>query len=109
MHWKTRFGVSMCMGITAISSILLCGMGSSGQISTDTTTQKSVSQHASADTGYCLRNCNGWIGVYLGEELIQCTEISVDTLRIGDQQMLEKGIHTESWNELLLLLEDFGS
>ena len=110
MHWKTRFGISLCTGVAAVSSILLCGMTTADRIPTESSAPQSSAKSASdVNTEYCLRNYNGWIGVYQGDDLLYCSEILVDTLPASDQTMLETGIQTESWDKLLLLLEDFGS
>jgi len=61
---------------------------------------------------YILRDSDGYIGVYLPgkasspEEL---TAIPVSELRASDQKLLKEGIPVSSRDELLQLLEDFGS
>ena len=111
MHWKTKYRISVCMVVAAVSSVLLCGLLPADRASADNTAeqQQPITQTAPVDNRYCLRNCNGWIGIYQGEELIRCTEIPVDSLRNSDRLLLDEGIHTDSWDDLLMLLEDFGS
>ena len=110
MHWKTKFRISICMFIAAVSSILLCGILPSDRASADSIIeQQPISQEESVDNYYYLRDYNGRIGVYQGEKLLQCTEIPVSSLRNSDQLLIEKGISTDSWDDLLMLLEDFGS
>ena len=99
------------MLIAATGSVLLAGLVPSDRASADNAVEQQhpIAQTETVDNRYCLRNCNGWIGIYQGEELLRCTEIPVNSLRNNDQLMLEKGIHTDSWDDLLMLLEDFGS
>lgn len=114
MHWRTRFGISLCAGAAAAGSILLCGMAPSAPISAESAESAApqpavVSQDRGSAAVYSLRSYNGWIGVYQGETLVYCSDILVDTLPNSDRSILERGIETESWDEVLLLLEDFGS
>lgn len=111
MHWKTKYRISICMVVAAIGSILLCGLLPADRVSADSTpkTVPSTTQTAPVDNRYCLRSCNGWIGIYQGEELLRCTEIPVSSLRNSDRLLIEKGIRADSWDDLLMLLEDFGS
>ena len=110
MHWRTRFGIILCAGAAAAGSLLLCGMASPAPISTESVVhQTSAPQETSNPTVYSLRSYNGWIGVYQGETLLYCSEVLVDTLPISDRRILDAGIETESWEKVLLLLEDFSS
>lgn len=111
MHWKTKYRISVCMAAAAAGSVILCGLFPADRAVADNTAADSppAVQAEPADTRYYLRDYNGWIGVYQGEELLHCTEISVDSLRNRDRLLLEEGIQTDSWDELLLLLEDLGS
>jgi hypothetical protein len=65
-----------------------------------------------ADNGYLLRAYNGHIAVFYGEikdsPAIETT-IEVETLRAVDREKLEKGIQARSYDDVLQLLEDFGS
>lgn len=110
MHWKARLGISLCAAAVALSSILLCGMTPTEQISAETEAVPPAAEAAlETGTAYSLRNYKGWIGIYHGEELLCCSEILVDTLPDSDRTLLETGIEAQSWDNLLLLLEDFSS
>ena len=110
MHWRIRFGIILCAGAAAVGSLLLCGMASPAPISTESVVQQtSAPQETNDPTVYSLRSYNGWIGVYQGDTLVYCSEILVDTLPISDRHILDTGIETESWDKVLLLLEDFSS
>lgn len=64
------------------------------------------------DNGYWLRSFNGHIAVYYQKEddspMIETT-IDVEGLRAVDRTMLEAGIGADSYEDVLKLLEDFGS
>jgi hypothetical protein len=64
------------------------------------------------DAAYILRDCDGYIGVYTPGKLRtpqDVTDIEVSRLRESDRKLLEEGIPVSSRDELLTLLEDFGS
>jgi hypothetical protein len=65
-----------------------------------------------AENGYTLKAYNGHIAVFYGDikdsPAIE-TAIDVDTLRAVDRDKLDAGIVVESYDEVLKLLEDFGS
>ena len=69
-------------------------------------------QEAQAVSGYTLRAYNGHIAVFYGDNsgspVIE-TAIDVNTLRAVDKEKLEAGIIVDSYNDVLKLLEDFGS
>ncbi len=61
---------------------------------------------------YFLKNCDGFVAVYRGAsgrtpETVTAIEVSL--LRAADRAMLERGIPVADRQELLTLLEDFGS
>lgn len=62
---------------------------------------------------YLLRACGDYVGVFdlsQGKEtLVTVTEIPLAGLRLQDRSALESGIAVNTREELLLLLEDFGS
>jgi hypothetical protein len=61
---------------------------------------------------YWLRAFNGHISVFFSEEdevpSVETT-IDIDTLRAVDREKLEKGIEAPTYEDVLKLLEDFGS
>lgn len=71
-------------------------------------------QETGAPAGrYLLRGCGDYVGVFdlsAGREtLVTVTDIPLAGLRAQDREALEAGMTVESREELLLLLEDFGS
>jgi hypothetical protein len=63
-------------------------------------------------SGYWLRAYDGHIAVYdnqSSDKPIIETTIDVDSLRTVDKAMLSNGIEAESYEDVLKLLEDFGS
>ncbi len=63
-------------------------------------------------TSYWLREYNGHIAVFFssGDETPAIeTTIEVDSLRDIDQEMLKNGIEAATYEDVLKLLEDFGS
>lgn len=61
---------------------------------------------------YWLRAFNGHIAVFFdgdAEKPAIETTIDVDTLRDYDRQLLENGIEAKTYEDVLKLLEDFGS
>ena len=65
-----------------------------------------------SDNSYWLRPYNGCIAVYSNKEdkfpVIETT-IDVEGLRAVDKEKIEKGIEAQSYEDVLKLLEDFGS
>lgn len=65
-----------------------------------------------SDNRYWLRSYNGHIAVYNHKEdaspMIETT-IDVEGLRVVDRTMLESGVGANSYEDVLKLLEDFGS
>lgn len=68
-----------------------------------------MAETLSSEKIYMLRDLNGFIAVYVNGELEMVTDIPVALLRGVDQAELEKGIKVNSYEELLKLIEDFGS
>ncbi len=60
---------------------------------------------------YWLRAYNGHIAVFFGDTDAPAIEttIKVESLRDVDRQKLEQGIEAASYEDVLKLLEDFGS
>ncbi len=64
------------------------------------------------EPAYLLREVDGRLCVFLageGDSPILVTAISSDRLRRADREALHRGLPANDWEELLLLLEDFGS
>ena len=62
-----------------------------------------------APEGYVLTGADGMIGVFRNGELILRTDVRLDGLRVGDRALVEEGIRSDSYEEILRLLEDFGA
>ena len=65
-----------------------------------------------SDNSYWLRSYNGHIAVYSDKAEVSPaieTTIDVEGLRAVDKEMLDKGIEANSYEDVLKLLEDFGS
>lgn len=61
-------------------------------------------------TAFVLREAGGVIGVYTDDGyLIRLTEVRVDHLPEQDRQRLHDGIRSESWKDILSLLQDYGA
>lgn len=59
--------------------------------------------------GYLLTRYGDGIGVYRGEELILSVPVNVEGLRDVDRELIANGIETQSYDDVLKLLEDFGA
>ena len=57
--------------------------------------------------GYILAAAEGNIGVYRGGELIMRTDVRLEGLRRGDRELIEAGIHAETYEDVMKLLQDF--
>lgn len=65
---------------------------------------------SAAAEGYVLRELGGKLAVYATSgELLMVTGIPTSSLRETDRLAVEKGITAASWEEIIKLLEDFGS
>ena len=79
-----------------------------GSMSTVTDTMGSVSEPQSAS--FYAKTVNGRIGIYTEDGyLVRLLELNVATLPDGERAALEKGIFKDSWEELLALLQDYGT
>ncbi len=59
--------------------------------------------------GYILTAAEGTIGLYRDGELILRTDVPLAGLRETDRVQVEAGIRLETFEEALMLLEDFGA
>lgn len=59
--------------------------------------------------GYILTSVEGTVGVLRDGELILRTGLRVESLRAADRALVENGIHSDSFDEILMLLEDLGA
>ena len=63
----------------------------------------------STDEGYVLTRYGDGIGVFRQGELVLEVPVNVDSLRGVDKELIEKGIGSLSYEDILKLLEDFGA
>jgi len=90
------------------ASFLLTGliMGSGNNVNA------AVTQAPEGQARYTLKEHNGFIAVFCddiyGEPMIE-TDISTAMLRTVDKEKLASGINADSYEQILSLLEDFGS
>lgn len=58
---------------------------------------------------FYIREVNGKIGIFCneGQQLIRTLNVNVATLPQSDREKLKKGIRVNSWNELVLLIQDY--
>ncbi len=64
---------------------------------------------AADKNGYYLSVNEGYVSVFYNDDVIYTSDIKADSLRSIDREMLEAGIKAESYEEVLQMLEDFGS
>lgn len=97
--------MAACLGAYAVRSVT----ADSGKEPPDYYIEEEAGPENAA---YILRDCDGYIGVYTPGKLRtpqDVTDIEVSRLRESDQKLLKEGIPVSSRDELLTLLEDFGS
>ena len=58
---------------------------------------------------YLIARYGDKVGVYLDGELLYTEDIDVSGLRAADRQLLENGIGTDSYEDVLKLMEDLNS
>lgn len=59
--------------------------------------------------GYVLTDAGGEIGVYRDGELILRTGVRLEGLRDVDRELVKAGIQSDSYEDILILLEDLGA
>ena len=104
----------MCCAVFFSSFFLTGVILSAGATSEDETAGGyAFTAYAPEDTAiYILRTFNGNIAIFYGEfqnEPAIETEIKVEKLRAVDRALLDAGIEVEKYEDVLKLLEDFGS
>lgn len=102
---KVIFKIFVCAVMIAaaviFSSMALSSNGNSAQPA-----------EAASDAAYILREWNGYIGIFYANDLkkpFSVTDIQIATLRENDRQMLSVGIEADTQEQLMRLLEDYGS
>lgn len=69
----------------------------------------SVTLADTSETGYIMRETDGFIGLYEGDSEIpyQMLDVLVDELPESDRELLRRGIEVKSKEELNALIEDY--
>ncbi|HHU22064.1 MAG TPA: hypothetical protein GXZ52_01390 [Clostridiales bacterium] len=114
MKTKIRIGLSCFLIVAAIvSAISALALESKESIKNQNfTVSESHEEDTGAKEGFILKEYEGYIGIFSpGFEKIPITvtDIEVSTLREADKELLAAGIYTSSREEMMQLLEDFGS
>lgn len=105
----------LCVCVFGGSAALSARLSGASAESTQDAEVYTVEENISADNDDCeflLMEYNGKICVYTGEERtspIMITDIDAESLRSADRELFKNGIGAADREELLALLEDFGS
>lgn len=105
MQLKYRLGACILMAAAAA----LCASYTVADLRTPSTPAAVTAAPEQTDYTLCARN--GYLAVLdpeLGEKPV-ITDIALNTLREADRRLIETGLHVETREELLSLLEDLGS
>jgi len=58
---------------------------------------------------YTIKEFNGNIAVFEGDELIRSVDVDLETFRAEDRELLKKGIEVKTREEMAQVLEDYSS
>ncbi len=103
---KSRVKVYICSALAVLALVSAATAGA---------TARGVGQSAGFDgngSGYMLRELNGYVAVYFegfDKAPAAVTDIELQQLPEADREALADGLHVNSREELLMLLEDLGS
>ena len=98
--------------------LIVCAAAAAGMLIPAAATAKNINTEAAAaaETAesravYTLRSCGNAVSVFSSDEQVPImqTDINLSSLRKADREMLREGITVESYNDIMSLLEDFGS
>ena len=112
---KTRIWLT---GGLCAAAVMLAGMSTAAVLAEDAEAQAGAAvlhtQIEQADDEsragkYIVADLAGRIGVYYMDQLIYTADIETAGLRALDRELLARGIETSSYEDVLRLLEDFGS
>lgn len=116
MYWKNKMylSVSLLMASLAFAaSAVLVGSGVfTAAESAEAVSVSYVNENAVRADGFILKEYQGYIAIFapgFDKTPATITGIEVKNLREADKELLKNGIHAETSEELMLLLEDFGS
>ena len=107
---KTGIKMIVCAGTAAIA--LTMAVFTLAGFSPSSAPPAQLQQAAVSSAGFILGEKDGSIAVYPaggGSEPLVITNISLDRLRESDRELIRAGLPAASEDELLRLLEDFGS
>lgn len=94
------------------SALMIVVLAVTAVINSATAVIPAAAVGSEGEKNYLLRVYNGHIAVFWGEDTDSAvieTTIEVDGLRAVDKDKLTQGIVAHSYEEVLKLLEDFGS
>lgn len=94
------------------SALMIVALAVTAAIKSATAVVPAAAAGSEGEKSYLLRAYNGHIAVFFGEDTDSAvieTTIEVDGLRTVDKEKLSQGIVAHSYEEVLKLLEDFGS
>lgn len=109
---KNVIVVMACVGIYVLSFVLTGIVMGAGEEPTVSEAAMITPEPAVEEVPcYTVSEYHGVVAVFFGNDIAPMleTEIPVSGLRENDRAMVEEGIAAESYNEVLCLLEDFGS
>lgn len=116
MNWKLKFVITIIMLAGALTCAAFAAVSPSyGELTAIAESGKNVTDTVSESTpedGFVISDHDGYIAIFTAgdtETPITVTDIEVSTLRECDRMLLERGVEISSREELLMLLEDFGS
>lgn len=82
-----------------------------GQSASANRTSSAELSSSAADTGYTVKSYNGKIGVFIGSSSTpdQVIDVNPDTLPQSEAERLNQGIHVDTHDALLTILENYTS
>ena len=101
---KKRFWILLTAAVLAMAL-----MGAAAAAAVPERREESTDPAQAPFDGYILTEYEGELGVLRGGELILRSGIAVESLRETDRELVRRGIRSESYLDLLGLLEDFGA
>lgn len=104
--WKTVVG---CILVYALSFGVTAAVMGIAPGEKEVVTADVGASAVNAEPEYMLKAQNGKVAVFVDGELTVMTDISVSGMREADRKLLEQGIVLGTYNDVLCMLEDFGS
>ena len=98
----------VCVALLCLAAVFCAGAAIRGFQTPET----GRASYDGAEPAYVLREYDGYVSVYAAQDAqrpLQVTNITVNTLRRHDRDLLQSGLTVGSREQLLLLLEDLGA